>query len=132
MGAPMKTTSMLVLMALSGLALPGCITTNCTAEARFSVNVTAVDEEGAPITIERIVYTVDDEGPFQVDCPSSEDGVYCLMDSDQASVGVEREGTFVITVHHGNATGSAEVVVPTAECDHVDPQAVTITLEDAS
>ncbi|HVK84046.1 MAG TPA: hypothetical protein VM513_08060 [Kofleriaceae bacterium] len=128
----MKTISMMVSMALAGLALPGCISLICTDEARFSVNVTAVDEAGAPITIERIVYTVDDEGPFQVDCPSSQDAVYCLMDSDQASVGVEREGTFVITLHHGNATGSAEVVVPTAECDHVDPQAVTITLEDAS
>lgn len=128
----MKTISMLVWMAFSGLALSGCITQDCTTEARFSVNVTAVDEAGAPITIERIVYTVDDEGPFHVDCPTTEDGVYCLTDSNEASVGLEREGTFVITVHHGNATGSAEVVVPTAECDHVDPQAVTITLEDAS
>ena len=128
----MKTISMLASMALAGLALPGCISLICTDEARFSVNVTAVDEAGAPITIERIVYTVDDEGPFEVDCPSSMVGAYCLMGSDRASVGLEQAGTFVITLHHGDATGSAEVVVPTAECDHVDPQAVTITLEDAS
>jgi hypothetical protein len=127
----MKTISMLVSMALSGLALPGCILA-CTDEARVSVNVTAVDEAGAPITIERIVYTVDDEGPFEVDCPGDQDGAYCGTDSNRASVGVERAGTFVITLHHGSATGSAEVVVPRAECDHVDPQAVTIVLEDAS
>ena len=129
----MKTISMLASMALAGLALPGCISLICTDEARVSVNVTAVDEAGAPITIERIVYTVDDEGPFEVDCPgSSVDGAYCSAESNQASVGVERAGTFVITLHHGNATGSAEVVVLRAECDHVDPQAVTIILEDAS
>lgn len=112
--------------------LPGCLSLYCTDDARVSVHVTAVDEAGAPITIERVVYTVDDEGPFHVDCPSRRDGVTCMMDSDRASIGFERAGTFVITLHHGNATGSAEVVVPTTDCDHVVTQTVTITLEDAS
>src|SRR5690606_1422294 len=106
MGATMKTISLLALAGLAALALPGCFTVYCTDEARASVAVTAVDEAGAPITIERIVYTVDDEGPFSVDCPSSQDGVYCQEDSNLASVGFEREGAFVITLHHGDATGS--------------------------
>lgn len=132
MRATMKTISMLASMAVAGLALPGCLFPYCTDEARVSVHVTAVDEAGAPIAIERIVYTVDGEGPFEVDCPDSGvDGAYCSAESNQASIGLERAGTFVITLHHGNATGSAEVVVPTVECGHVDTQAVTITLEGA-
>lgn len=118
-------------MALTALALPGCMSLNCTSEARFSVAVTAVDEAGAPVVIDRIVYTVDGGDPIEVDCPSSLGEGYCLENSNEASIGVERQGTFVITVHQGNATGSTEVFVPGADCDHVDPQAVTIVVEAA-
>lgn len=85
----------------------------------YSTNVSVVDSDGTALTGATVTYTVD--GGASAACDEITAGDYAC--------GMEEAGHFVISAElDGFAAGSAEVDVGADEC-HVEPEAVSITLE---
>ncbi len=108
-----------LLFALTTLSLAACGTNApCTAEARCSANVSAVDTDGAVIAA-ALEYSLD--GGEREACEDL-DGVYCC--------GWERAGE--ITVYEvGEAAALRSVNVAQDEC-HVVPESLTVTIPNST
>jgi hypothetical protein len=112
----------LVLPVLSFLPLPlltgsGCVT-NCTTNLVWSVEVTVVDANGAPVPDAMVTFTVDG-GSSQACSTFGDNGLF--------HCGEELAGHFVIAAEENGASATAEVDVDATTC-HVEQMKVTIKL----
>jgi hypothetical protein len=117
----------LMSFAVATLALAasvGCIPIGpaCTLEARASLNVTVVDDNGVPV--DDAVVTAALEGGETKTCESTGESAY-LCDF------FEVEGTFVVNAARGEASDSATVDVGADEC-HVIAEDVELVLPAAT
>ncbi len=112
---------MRTVLSLSFLILTGCPQpTNCTTEARSSVSVNVVDENGEPILNAELTYSVD--GGPSLDCEIFGDG--------SSVCGWEASGEIAITATaQGYQSASETVTVESDEC-HVISESLTLTLTE--
>jgi hypothetical protein len=101
---------------LNLLWLVGCSSHECTAEAEYSVVVTVVDANQAPLTDAQVAYSIN--GGQATPCTSGGADYVC---------GTEAAGVFVITATRANQVGSATLSVSKNEC-HVITQKVQIVI----
>jgi hypothetical protein len=118
--ASLAAAVLVVTATAGGACLP--TGTACTLEARASLNVSVVDDDGAPV--DDAIVTAALQGGETKTCESSGDGGYfCDF--------FEVEGTFVVTATRGDASDSATVEVGADEC-HVIAETVELVLPAAT
>ena len=102
--------------------LPGCLgddAQDCTTEARSSVSLTVVDEQGNALADADAVFAVD--GGAERDCESMGNGAFVC--------GWEEAGAFTITVDaEGFGAKTVQLTVDADEC-HVQTEILEVTLE---
>lgn len=111
---------------------------DCTMEARASVQVSVVDQNGVALVPSSAEYQVNGGDLTQVDCMGGEEAC------SEFVVGWEQAGTFSVTAsyegevegdpccwYNDNQTVEVEVGMTEDEC-HVETQQITITLDTSS
>ncbi|WNG42676.1 hypothetical protein F0U60_00150 [Archangium minus] len=126
----MRHLSRIALLA-AGTVLSACgyfNQTDCTLEARASVQVRVVDPQGNPQQDARVTFTRDDGPEQQALCNGSEQR---QGNCDTWVTGYEQPGEYVITATSadGQHTARQSVSVSDGKC-HVHSQSVTLTLPD--
>jgi hypothetical protein len=114
--ASLAAVVLVVTATAGGACLP--VEPVCTLEARASLNVSVVDDDGAPVG--DAVVTAAQQGGETKTCEHTGDGGY-LCDFFEVA------GTFVVTATRGSDSDSASVDVADGEC-HVVTADVELVL----